>query len=72
MFLNFLSSNLITETIVCHFVEVGPAHYETDEALKAQKYEVLVAETIPFFLKKLEARAAANNGYMALGKVISY
>lgn len=42
---------------------------ESDEELKAKKMEELKNETIPFYLEKLDAMAAENNGYLALGQV---
>lgn len=52
------------------FLELSAPFYETDEAVKAKKKAVIEAETIPFYLGKLEAIAKENNGHLALSKVI--
>lgn len=43
--------------------------YETDEEIKAKKLVTLKAETIPFYLDKLEAIVKENNGHFALAKL---
>lgn len=53
--------------IKIHFsVEIAGAHYEPDATLKEQKYKTLNAEMIPFYLKKLDEIAKANDGHLAL------
>ena len=46
--------------------------YESNESVKENKYVQLLAETIPSHLKTLEGLAAANNGYLALKRVIVF
>lgn len=41
-------------------------NYEADAKVKEQKAKVLNAETIPFYLNKLDEIAKANNGHLAL------
>lgn len=43
--------------------------YEGDEEVQAKKRITLNEETIPFYLKKLEALVDENNGYFALGRL---
>lgn len=40
--------------------------YDPDLKIQEVKRKVLIAETIPFYLNKLEAIAKANNGHLAL------
>lgn len=54
---------------MCVFVELSTAFRETDEAVKEKKFDELKKETIPFYMGKLDAIAAENNGYFALGRV---
>lgn len=51
------------------FTAIAGFHYESDEKLKATKKETCLNETLPFYMKKLEAIAKENNGYLANGKV---
>lgn len=37
--------------------------------MQAKKREVLEAETLPFYLEKLDSLAKENKGHFALGKV---
>lgn len=46
--------------------EIAAAGYETDTVLQEQKYKTLNAETIPFYLKKLDEIAKTNDGHLAL------
>lgn len=50
-------------------LEIAVVSYETDEVVQAKKRVPLDAETIPFFMEKLEEIATKNNGHFALGKV---
>lgn len=56
-------------SIECFFAEIAAAHSEPVESLKQKKLEDLNKETIPFYLRKLDAAAKENNGYLALGRV---
>lgn len=44
--------------------------YEKDENVKKEKFKVFLEDNVPYFFKKLEDIAKANNGHLALGKVI--
>lgn len=48
------------------------ARFEKDESKKATLKEQAVNETLPNTLKKLEAKAASNGGYIATKKVCIY
>lgn len=48
-------------------LEIAVVSYEADETVQAKKRETLNAETIPFYLEKLDA--LAKGGHFALGKV---
>jgi len=43
--------------------------YEKDLKVKEEKLKVLNAETIPFYLNKLDEIAKANDGHLALKKL---
>lgn len=43
--------------------------YEPNEETKAEKRKVLIAETLPFYLGRLDEIAAENGGFLALGKL---
>lgn len=51
------------------FIELSTAFRESDEAVKEKKFEELKKDTIPFYMEKLDAIAAENNGHLALGRV---
>uniref|UniRef100_A0A1B6CC70 glutathione transferase n=2 Tax=Clastoptera arizonana TaxID=38151 RepID=A0A1B6CC70_9HEMI len=44
-------------------------HYDPDEKQKATKKATCLNETLPFYMKKLEAIAKENNGFLANGKL---
>jgi glutathione S-transferase len=71
--LKILSIEKFAQIFIKKFItshpELASAHYEEDEAVKAKKWEPIRAETIPFFLGKLEALATENDGYLALKKL---
>jgi glutathione S-transferase len=46
--------------------EIGAVAYEQDEKTQAEKRKILNAETIPFYLTKLDDIAKNNNGHLAL------
>ncbi|BES88140.1 unnamed protein product [Nesidiocoris tenuis] len=48
---------------------VGGYWYETDEAAKAKKKEVVLNETAPYYLEKFDNLVKENNGYLANGKL---
>jgi len=50
-------------------LKIAVVSYEADEKVQAKKRETLDAETIPFYLEKLDAIAKENKGYFALGKL---
>jgi len=49
--------------------KIGTVHFESDEAIKQKKKETLIAETIPFYLSKLEEIAKENKGHLAVSKL---
>lgn len=51
------------------FTELAPLFHEKDPEKKEEMYEKMSAETIPFYLEKLDAIVSGNNGYFANGKV---
>lgn len=51
------------------FIEIAVVSYEADEEVQKKKRVTLNAETIPFYLDKLDSIVAANNGYFALGRL---
>ncbi|KAG4070424.1 hypothetical protein HA402_005735 [Bradysia odoriphaga] len=48
---------------------MAAAHFETDQAIKQKKKEILINETVPFYLSKLEELANDNNGHLAASKL---
>jgi prostaglandin-H2 D-isomerase / glutathione transferase len=46
--------------------EIGAVAYEPNEKIQEEKRKILNAETIPFYLEKLDEIAKANNGHLAL------
>lgn len=48
---------------------IASGHYEQNAVAKAEKMATIQNETVPFFLRKLEAIAKQNNGYFALYKL---
>lgn len=62
-------SSLFFTFIFLPLIEVLSVVKEAKEATKPTKMEELKNETIPFYLEKLDAMAAENNGYLALGQV---
>lgn len=49
-----------------HRQEISEVAYETDPVLQEENRKTLNAETIPFYLDKLEEMAKENNGHLAL------
>jgi len=49
--------------------KIATVQYEPDEAVKEKKRVTLNAETIPFYLEKLDSIAKENNGHLALLKL---
>ncbi|XP_050549167.1 glutathione S-transferase-like [Daktulosphaira vitifoliae] len=43
--------------------------YDPDEESKQKKYDPLIKETIPFYMKKFESIVTENNGYFVNGKL---
>ncbi len=50
-------------------LKIAVVSYEADEAVQAKKRVTLNSETIPYYLGKLDAMVAENNGYFALGRL---
>nr|ACP27599.1 glutathione S-transferase [Chironomus tentans] len=48
--------------------KLAGAQYEQNAVAKEEKFKLLKAETIPYFLEKLDAIAAENDGHFALKK----
>lgn len=69
MWSNYLFPYYHSIFIVTLFIALGGFHYETDEKVKATKKETCLNDTLPFYMKKLEAVAKSNNGFLANGKV---
>lgn len=59
-------SKILIKTFI---IEIATVNYEADKDVQAKKREILEAETLPFYLEKLDALAKENNGHFALGKV---
>jgi glutathione S-transferase len=51
------------------FLEVAVVKYEENSSIQKAKRDLLNAETIPFYLNKLDSMIYENNGYFALGKL---
>jgi prostaglandin-H2 D-isomerase / glutathione transferase len=51
------------------FTELAAVEWEEDQEIQAKKRVPLEAETIPFYVEKLESLAKENNGHFANGKV---
>lgn len=51
------------------FSEILEYKFEQDEKAKAAKAETLFKDTIPFYLRKLDAQVEKNNGYFVGGHV---
>lgn len=49
--------------------EIAVVSYEPDDEVKEKKNITLTTEVIPFYLEKLDALAAENQGHLALGRV---
>lgn len=49
--------------------EIAVVSYEPDDEVKEKKNITLTTEVIPFYLEKLDAIAADNQGHLALGRV---
>jgi hypothetical protein len=47
--------------------ELSAHFYETDEAVKQKKLDLVMKETVPFYLEKFDEMA--KDGYLANGKV---
>jgi len=50
-------------------LEITAVVFEKDATIKEEKRKALHAETIPFYLRKLEAIAKANDGHLALKRL---
>lgn len=48
---------------------IAEYYYNADEKSKAAKKVTLVNETLPFYMKKLDAIARDNNGYLTNKRV---
>lgn len=51
------------------FTEIAVYNIEKDETRKAQLKETLFKETIPYYLTRFDSITAANDGYLAIGKL---
>ncbi|XP_012276501.1 glutathione S-transferase [Orussus abietinus] len=49
--------------------KLGAYHYETNTEVRDAKYEVLVKETLPYYLERLDAQVEKNGGYLVGGKL---
>lgn len=75
MFLLFCVENESNDLIFnfkYHFPEFTSVKYEPDEDIKEKKFADLKENIAPFYLGKLDAIAAENNGFMALGRVCDH
>lgn len=45
------------------------AYWDSDEAAKEKKFKTLYADTVPYYLEKLEEIAKQNNGHLALKRL---
>lgn len=52
-----------------NYSEVIDVKYEPDPEIKQTKMADLKENIVPFYLKRVDAIAAENNGYLALGRV---
>lgn len=50
--------------------ELAKHEYEKDEKKKAEIKGPLLNETVPYYMKKLDAQVKNNNGYLANSKVL--
>lgn len=50
-------------------LEIAAVAYEADPKVQEEKRKTLNAETIPFYLSKLEEVAKENNGHLALKRL---
>lgn len=64
-----LEIDIAVDTINDFRMKIGAVQYETDEEVQKKKRVTLDNETIPFYLDKLDAMVAANNGYFALNRL---
>lgn len=64
------SFSILCMCLCAILTEIATVQYEPDEAVKEKKRVTLNAETIPFYLGKLDAIARENNGHLALSKVM--
>ena len=53
------------------FLEIFQSYFNSDEKRKEELKVVLVKETLPFYLDKLEQIAKENNEHLALSKVLT-
>ncbi|XP_070498601.1 glutathione S-transferase-like [Chironomus tepperi] len=64
-----LEIDMAVDTINDFRNKIGAVQYEADEEVQKKKRVTLDSEIIPFYLEKLEAMAAANDGHFALSKL---
>ncbi|XP_071439843.1 glutathione S-transferase-like [Hetaerina americana] len=57
------------DTVTDLRLQIVAYNFEADEDAKEKKKEVLVNETIPFYLEKLDDDVKKNNGHFVLGKL---
>ena len=63
---------LIRSIIIITFTEIGQYHYQEDAKIKENIKGPLFAETIPYYLKKLDGIVSENKGYFVDGEVCVY
>lgn len=51
------------------YLEIASVAYEADPKIQEEKRKTLNAETIPFYLQKLDDVAKENNGHLALKRL---
>jgi len=64
-----LQIDSVVDTINDLRQKIAAVHFEADEAIKQKKKETLIAETVPFYLGKLEEIAKENKGHLAVSKL---
>ncbi|XP_046392667.1 glutathione S-transferase-like [Ischnura elegans] len=64
-----LECDIMVDTIGDLRAQIAAYYYDKENPNRGTKKDLLVKETVPFYLQKLDAVVAKNNGYLANGKL---
>ncbi|XP_071439845.1 glutathione S-transferase-like [Hetaerina americana] len=64
-----MECDIMVDTVGDLRAQIAAYYYDKENPNRGSKKELLVKETVPFYLGKLDAVVSKNNGYLANGKL---